>query len=140
MKTQRKKFVSTYEKEYGTKLPDEIFQSDCMTDLVSELDSSEVSSDHCEEDYEEDEETLQAKKAEKIEKAKLDHAATLRAHARLTPWERRAKVKVWEEKKPEFRSFEVSTVSIINNTMYSQKKTVVRDLCEARRLHLQRSR
>ena len=86
---------------YDETLLDEVFQSDCMTELASELDDSDMPS-RSEHDEDVDEVIWRRNK-------KIEHAAMLNAHAALTDWEKRANINVWEEIKPEFRSAKVST-------------------------------
>ncbi|OCB86300.1 hypothetical protein A7U60_g6612 [Sanghuangporus baumii] len=114
-KKTRKIYASTYKDTYSVQLPDEIFQSDCMTELVSELDSSDIPDEPggSDENEDEDDEEMRAMKKESarrmlVKTEKTIYHTRLALHALLTEKERRQKVKVWEEKKPEFHSKKVS--------------------------------
>ncbi|KAL5476402.1 hypothetical protein ACEPAI_3407 [Sanghuangporus weigelae] len=87
-------------------LPAEIFQSDCMTELLSELDSTDIPNPSSDEGVsDEDEEDDELKKREEV----VQMARTIRfTVAGLT--QRAQKVQMWEERKPAFRSAKLTEV------------------------------
>ncbi|KAL5512435.1 hypothetical protein ACEPAG_3427 [Sanghuangporus baumii] len=105
-KEQRMARARAYKEKYHVELPDEIFQSDFMTELVSDLDSSEISSPSSAESADEGDEILpkSVTRAKHVKARRDDYLACLAAQASLTSTERRRKVKLWEEKKLACRS------------------------------------
>ncbi|KAL5521833.1 hypothetical protein ACEPAF_2581 [Sanghuangporus sanghuang] len=105
-KEKRATQVEAYLTKYHVELPDEVFQSDLMTELVSGLDSSEISSPSSAESADEGDEIVPKSlvRAEHVKARRADYYACLAAHASLTSTERRRKVKLWEERKSACRS------------------------------------
>ena len=88
-------------------MPDEVFQTECMTELLSELDSSDVPEPRDQE--EENEESVPALRLtceEQLTATKEHHTGRLAMKVNLPVIDRTTKI--WEERTPGFRSERVS--------------------------------
>lgn len=100
------KLAKYTELKNGVEPPGEIFQTDCMSELLSGIDSSDVPVVAALET--DTAASLVAKREAQVAAAQRTHLDLLAARANFSAQDALAKVPLWEVKKPAFRSELVS--------------------------------